>query len=61
MGEAMSESCSKDVCLTDETKPQEKNALERYKVYFPSVISFLILVVGITFNQLELEFFNTYF
>jgi len=57
----MSEACSKDVCLTDEPKPKEKNLFEAYRAYFSSIISFLLLSVGIIFNQLELDFFNLYF
>jgi len=57
----MSEDCSKDVCLTDEKQPKKESVLKKYKAYFPSIISFILLVVGITFNQLELVFFNSYF
>jgi Cd2+/Zn2+-exporting ATPase len=57
----MSESCSKEVCLTDEPQPEEKSAFEIYKVYFPSIISFVLLITGVIFNQLELQFFNLYF
>jgi Zn2+/Cd2+-exporting ATPase len=57
----MSEACSKDVCLTDEPQLKEKNIFEKYKVYFPAVISFVLLIIGVVFNQLALPFFNLYF
>ncbi len=57
----MSEACSKDVCLTDEPQPEKESVFKKYKSYLPVAVSFLLLIVGITFNQLELDFFNTYF
>ncbi len=57
----MSEACSKDVCLTDEPKPKKESVFGKYKAYLSSIISFILLAVGITFNQLEVVFFNTYF
>ncbi len=57
----MSEACSKDVCLTDEPKPKKESVFGKYKAYLSSIISFILLAVGITFNQLEVDFFNTYF
>lgn len=57
----MSEACSKDVCLTDKPVIKKESLIDKYKVYLPSIISFIILIVGITFNQLELQFFNAYF
>jgi len=57
----MSEACSKDVCLTDEPQPKKENIWEVYKDYVPSVISFVLLAIGIVFNQMQLAFFNTYF
>ena len=57
----MSEACSKDVCLTDEPQPEKESVFKKYKTYLPAAVSFLLLIVGIVFNQLELDFFNTYF
>lgn len=57
----MSEACSKDVCLTDAPQPEKESVFKKYKSYLPAVVSFLLLMVGITFNQLEVAFFNTYF
>ncbi len=57
----MSEACSKDVCLTDEPQPKKENFWDAYRAYIPSSISFVLLITGIAFNQLKLEFFNIYF
>jgi len=57
----MSESCSKEVCLTDEVQPKKENYFEKYKAYLPSIVSLLILVTGVAFNQFEMIWFNTYF
>jgi Cd2+/Zn2+-exporting ATPase len=57
----MSEACSKEVCLTDEIKPKKENYFEKYKAYLPSIVSLVILLTGVTFDQLEMAWFNTYF
>ena len=57
----MSESCSKDACLTDEPKPKKESYFEKYKAYLPSIVSLIILLTGVAFNQLEMVWFNTYF
>ena len=57
----MSEACSKEVCLTDEIQPKKENYFEKYKAYLPSIVSLVILLTGVTFDQLEMEWFNTYF
>tara|TARA_R110000782_G_scaffold236819_3_gene322963 strand:+ start:32634 stop:34559 length:1926 start_codon:yes stop_codon:yes gene_type:complete len=57
----MSKACSKEVCLTDEIQPKKENYFEKYKAYLPSIVSLVILLTGVTFDQLEMEWFNTYF
>jgi len=57
----MSESCSKEVCLTDEIQPKKESYFEKYKAYIPSIVSLIILVTGVAFNQFEMIWFNTYF
>lgn len=57
----MSEACSKDVCLTDEPQPKKENYFQKYKAYLPSIISLVILMLGVAFNQFEMSWFNTYF
>jgi Cd2+/Zn2+-exporting ATPase len=57
----MSEACSNSACSSDEVIPEKETALERYRPYFSAIVSFILLVLGITFNQLELDFFNVYF
>ena len=57
----MSEACSKDVCLTDEIQPKKESYFEKYKAYLPSIVSLVILLTGVIFDQLEMEWFNTYF
>lgn len=57
----MSEACSKEVCLTDEVQPKKENYFEKYKAYLPSIVSLIILLTGVAFNQLEMVWFNTYF
>jgi len=57
----MSEACSKEVCLTDEVQPKKESYFEKYKAYLPSIVSLIILLTGVAFNQLEMVWFNTYF
>ena len=57
----MSKACSKEVCLTDEVQPKKESYFEKYKAYIPSIVSLVILLTGVTFNQLEMVWFNTYF
>ncbi len=57
----MSESCSKEVCLTDEVQQKKESYFEKYKAYLPSIVSLIILLTGVAFNQLEMVWFNTYF
>jgi Cd2+/Zn2+-exporting ATPase len=35
--------------------------IQKYKAYLPSIVSFIILIVGIIINQLEVDFFNAYY
>lgn len=57
----MSEACSKEVCLTDEVQQKKESYFEKYKAYLPSIVSLIILMSGIAFNQFEMIWFNTYF
>ena len=57
----MSEACSKEVCLTDEVQPKKESYFEKYKAYLPSIVSLIILLTGVAFNQFEMIWFNTYF
>ncbi len=57
----MSEACSKEVCLTDEVQQKKESYFEKYKAYLPSIVSLIILLTGVAFNQLEMVWFNTYF
>lgn len=57
----MSETCSKDVCLTDEVQQKKESYFQKYKAYLPSIVSFIILMSGVALNQFEMIWFNTYF
>ena len=59
----MSEACSKEICLTDQTpiKMQKENLFTKYKEYAPAIVTFVLLIVGIILNQTGVEFFNQYF
>lgn len=57
----MSETCSKDVCLTDEVQQKKESYSQKYKAYLPSIVSFIILMSGVALNQFEMIWFNTYF
>ena len=57
----MSETCSKEVCLTNEVKTNKESYFEKYKAYLPSIVSLIILMPGVAFNQFEMIWFNTYF
>ena len=57
----MSESCSKEVCLTDEVNTKKESVIDKYKAYLPSIVSFIIVATGVVFNQLEMAWFNVYF
>ena len=57
----MSETCSKEVCLTDEVQQKKESYFQKYQAYLPSMVSLIILVTGLAFNQFEMIWFNTYF
>ena len=57
----MIETCSKDVCLTDEVQQKKESYFQKYKAYLPSIVSFIILMSGVALNQFEMIWFNTYF
>ncbi len=57
----MRETCSKDVCLTDEVQQKKESYFQKYKAYLPSIVSFIILMSGVALNQFEMIWFNTYF
>lgn len=59
----MSDACSKEVCLTDQSnnKMVTENLLTKYKEYTSAIIAFALLIIGIIFNQIGAEFFNQYF
>lgn len=59
----MSDTCSKEVCLTDQSnnKMVTESLLTKYKEYTSAIIAFALLIIGIIFNQIGAEFFNQYF
>ncbi|MBL7870975.1 MAG: cadmium-translocating P-type ATPase [Cyclobacteriaceae bacterium] len=55
----MSENCYSKVCNDNQPEPRQ-TIFGKYKEWFPSIISFMILIAGIIFDQTDATFFKNY-
>lgn len=55
----MSENCDSTICNDNEPEPPQ-TIFGKYKEWFPSIISFMILIAGIIFDQTDATFFKNY-
>lgn len=55
----MSENCDSKACNDNQPEPRQ-TIFGKYKEWFPSIISFMILIAGIIFDQTDATFFKNY-